>query len=76
MMILYRILCILRRDHHYHKEIIIDENTTKNYCKCGRWLEFDWSYMGGYKKSVNKISNLKRKREWEDNDQTTKDWKC
>jgi len=60
----YRILCILRRDHHYHREVIIDQNTTRSYCKCGKWLEFDWSLMGGYQHGFNRISDLKRKNEW------------
>jgi len=60
---------MLRRDHHYHEEVMIDENTTRNYCKCGKWLGFDWSYIGGYKKSINKISELKRKLEWSNTDE-------
>lgn len=63
-MILYRILCWIRRDHHYFDERIIDENTTRNYCPCGKWLEFDWSYMGGYKKSMNKLDSTVRIHKW------------
>ena len=65
---LYRFLCILRNEHYYHREVIIDENTTQSYCKCGKWLKFDWSHMGGYKKASNHISELKRKLEWERKD--------
>lgn len=67
-MILYRILCWIRQDHHYFDERMIDENTTRNYCPCGKWLEFDWSPLGGYKKSISDMSNLIRKREWENTD--------
>ena len=60
------IKCFLRRDHHYFKEVIIDKNTTQNFCKCGKWLEFDWSYVGGHKLGISNISNLNRKMKWED----------
>jgi len=67
-MILYRILCWVRRDHHYFKEVFFDKNITRNYCKCGKWLEFDWSYSGGYHKSISDVSSLIRKRKWENTD--------
>ena len=62
--IIYKIICFLT-EHHYSKEVIIDKNTTRSYCKCGKWLEFDWSYIGGHKLGISNISNLKRKIEWE-----------
>lgn len=33
---LYRFLCILRQKHHDHGEVMIDENTSKNYCNCDK----------------------------------------
>ncbi|MGQ0795245.1 MAG: hypothetical protein ACT4N5_03560 [Nitrosopumilaceae archaeon] len=65
LMIIYKVVCWLKREHHYSKEIVIDDVTTRNYCKCGAWLEFNWSYMGGYRKAMNNLSNMKRKAEWD-----------
>ena len=64
-MILYRIVCWLKGDHNYSKEVLVDDQTTRNYCRCGKWLEFDWSYMGGYRKAMNGLSDLDRKRRWD-----------
>lgn len=62
---LYRFLCILRREHHYHREVMLDENTSENYCKCGKVIGFDWSDMGGYKKAMNALDNAVRVHKWE-----------
>lgn len=63
-MIFYRIICWWKKDHNYSKEIMVDEKTTRNYCKCGKWLEFDWSYVGSYRKAMSDLHNIKRKKEW------------
>lgn len=60
--IIYKIICFIT-EHHYSKEVVVNKNTTRSYCKCGKWLEFDWKYMGGYEKATNKILELKIKNE-------------
>ena len=59
---LYWIYCFIR-EHDHNKEIIIDENTTR----CGNYLEFDWSYVNGYKIAINTLLNFTRKHKWNKN---------
>ena len=63
---IHKILCFLRREHRYHEEIIVNNNYTENHYKCGDWLGFEWHLVGGYKRSMSTISNLKRKRKWDE----------
>jgi len=62
---LYGLICLLRRDHDYSREVIVNENRTRNYCKCGQMIAFDWSAMGGYKKAMNTLDESIRKYRWE-----------
>ena len=59
---IHKIICFLRREHHYQEEVIVTDNATRNYCKCGDYMEFEWYLVGGYKRATSKTSNLKRKR--------------
>jgi hypothetical protein len=63
-MLLYRIICWIRGEHNFEREVIIDENTTKNYCKCGKWLGFGWSFVGGHKRGISELENMKRTFRW------------
>lgn len=60
---IHKIICFLRRGHRYFEEIIIDDNHTVNYCKCGAKMGFDWSAMGGYKHSMSIVSDLVKQSE-------------
>ena len=62
---LYRIYCFIR-EHDRNKEII-DKNTIRCYCRCEHYLEFDWSHVNGYKRTVNTLSNVTRKHKWDKN---------
>ena len=63
---IHKIICFLRREHHYHEEIIINDNYIENHCKCRDWLGFEWHLVRGYMRSMSAISNLKRKRKWDE----------
>ena len=63
---LYQIYCFIR-EHDHNKEIIIDENTIRCYCRCEHYLEFDWSYVNGYKRTMNTLSNVTGKHKWDKN---------
>ena len=61
---LHKIICFLRREHHYHEEIVIDNDNTESRCKCGAYMAFQWDLVGGYKQAGDLMDHLKRKRRW------------
>lgn len=62
-MILYRVICWIKGEHNFEREELVDNNTTKCYCKCGKFARVNWRYVGGYKNGVSRINNIKRKLE-------------
>ena len=49
------IVCYIK-GHCFCEEIMIDKNNTRNNCRCGRFMLFDWSHVGGYKSTMYTIA--------------------
>ena len=62
---IHEVICFLRKGHNFHKEVVVNNYTTLNFCRCGRFMISDWSSIGGYKRAMSELSNLKRKRKWD-----------